>query len=94
MTMLITLSIVLVLVIILLFVGFKWVKPESLRLKVYKWFEFEMCGQDKPMKVSATTANPTQTKTTPTPAHRHFPTRTTSTLPKIKTTQNSKHSGQ
>jgi hypothetical protein len=24
------------------------VKPESLRLKVYKWFEFEICGQDKP----------------------------------------------
>ena len=32
---LITSSIVLVVVIILIFVGFKWVKPESLRLKVW-----------------------------------------------------------
>ena len=32
---LVTSSIVLVVVIILIYVGFKWVKPESLRLKVW-----------------------------------------------------------
>jgi hypothetical protein len=45
---LITASIVLVVVIILLFVGFKWAKPEILRLKVWNWLEFEMRGQEEP----------------------------------------------
>ncbi len=45
---LVTSRIVLVVVIILIFVGFKWVKPESLRLKVWNWLEFEMRGQDEP----------------------------------------------
>jgi hypothetical protein len=40
--------VVLVAVIILIFVGFKWVKPESLGLKVWNWLEFEMRGPDKP----------------------------------------------
>ena len=38
----ILISIVLVVVIILLFVGCKWLKPESLRLKVWNWLEFKM----------------------------------------------------
>jgi hypothetical protein len=45
---LITASIVVVVLGILLFVGFRWVKPESLRLKVWNWLEFEMRGQDEP----------------------------------------------
>jgi hypothetical protein len=28
----------------LLFVGFRWVKPESLRLRIWNWLEFEMPG--------------------------------------------------
>jgi hypothetical protein len=44
----ILISIVLVVLIILLFVGFKWVKPESLRLKVWNCLEFEMRGQEGP----------------------------------------------
>jgi hypothetical protein len=44
----ILISIVLVVLIILLFVGFKWVKPESLRLKVWNCLEFEMRGQEEP----------------------------------------------
>jgi hypothetical protein len=43
---LITASIVVVVLVILLFVGFKWVKPDCLRLK--QWLEFEMRGQDEP----------------------------------------------
>jgi len=43
---LITASIVVVVLVILLFVGFKCVKPESLRLK--QWLEFEIRGQDEP----------------------------------------------
>ena len=42
MAILITASIVLVVLIILLFVGFKWVKPQIVRLKVWNWLEFEM----------------------------------------------------
>jgi hypothetical protein len=35
-------------VIILLFVGFKWAKPQILRLKVWNWLEFEMRSPDEP----------------------------------------------
>jgi hypothetical protein len=45
---LITASIVVVVLVVLLFVGFKWVKPESLRLKVWNCLEFEMRGQEEP----------------------------------------------
>jgi hypothetical protein len=45
---LITASIVLVVLIILLFVGFKWVKPQILRLKVWNWLESEMRSPDEP----------------------------------------------
>jgi hypothetical protein len=45
---LITASIVVVVLVVLLFVGSKWVKPESLRLKIWNWLEFEMRGQDEP----------------------------------------------
>lgn len=41
-------SIVLVVVIILLFVGCKWLKPKSLRLKVWNWLEFEMRNPEPP----------------------------------------------
>jgi len=41
-------SIVLMVVIILLFVGCKWLKPESLRLKVWNWLEFEMRNPEPP----------------------------------------------
>jgi hypothetical protein len=44
----ILISIVLVVVIILLFVGCKWLKPESLRLKVWNWLEFEMRNPEPP----------------------------------------------
>ena len=43
---LVTSSIVVVVLVILLFVGFKWVKPESLRLKVWNWLESEIRPQD------------------------------------------------
>jgi hypothetical protein len=46
--LLIITRIVLVVLIILLFVGFKWVDPESLRLKVYNRLEFEMRGKEPP----------------------------------------------
>ena len=45
---LVTSSILQVVVIILIFVGFKWVKQESLRLKVWNWLEFKMRGRDEP----------------------------------------------
>ena len=45
MAILITASIV---VVVLVFVGFKWVKPESIRFKVWNWLEFEIRGQDEP----------------------------------------------
>ena len=48
MALLIITRIVLVVLIILLFVGFKWVDPESLRLKVYNRLEFEMRGKEPP----------------------------------------------
>ena len=38
---------VLVVVIILIFVGFKWVKPDSLKVMVWNWLEFVMRGQDE-----------------------------------------------
>ena len=41
-------SIVLVVLIILLFVGFKWAKPQILRLKVWNWLESEMRSPDEP----------------------------------------------
>jgi hypothetical protein len=44
---LVTSSIVPVVVIILIFVGFAWVKSESLRLKIWNWLESEMRGQDE-----------------------------------------------
>jgi hypothetical protein len=44
----ILISIVLVVVIILLFVGCKWLKPKSLRLKVWNWLEFEMRNPEPP----------------------------------------------
>ena len=44
---LVTSSIVPVVVIILIFVGFAWVKPDSLRLKIWNWLESEMRGQDE-----------------------------------------------
>jgi ABC-type cobalamin transport system permease subunit len=44
----ILISIVLVVVIILLFAGCKWLKPESLRLKVWHWFEFELRNPEPP----------------------------------------------
>ena len=44
---LVTSSIVPVVVIILIFVGFPWVKPDSLRLKIWNWFESELRGQDE-----------------------------------------------
>ena len=48
MAVLITASIVVVVLVVLPFVGFKWVKPESLRLKVWNCLEFEMRGQEEP----------------------------------------------
>ncbi|HVD80781.1 MAG TPA: hypothetical protein VNB87_09635 [Propionibacteriaceae bacterium] len=48
MAILITASIVLVVLIILLFVGFKWAKPQILRLKVWNWLESEMRSPDEP----------------------------------------------
>lgn len=53
MALLIITGIVLVVLIILLFVGFKWVDPESLRLKVYNWLEFEMRGKE-PSRIAQT----------------------------------------
>jgi hypothetical protein len=44
---LINASIVLVVLIILLFVGFKWVKPQILRPQVWNWLEFEMRSPDE-----------------------------------------------
>jgi hypothetical protein len=46
---LITAGIVLVVLVVLTFIGFKWVKPKILRLKV-KWncVEFEMQSQEEP----------------------------------------------
>jgi hypothetical protein len=41
-------STVVVVLVILLFAGCKWVKPESLRLKVYKWLEFELRNPERP----------------------------------------------
>jgi hypothetical protein len=41
-------SIMVVVLVILLFAGCKWVNPEHLRLKVYKWLEFEIRGRDNP----------------------------------------------
>ena len=48
MALLVTASIVVVVLVILLFAGCKWVKPESLRLKVYKWLEFELRNPERP----------------------------------------------
>jgi hypothetical protein len=42
-------SIVLVVLVILTFAGFKWAKPESLSLKVgWNCLEFKMRGQEEP----------------------------------------------
>jgi hypothetical protein len=46
--LLVTASIVVVVLVILLFAGCKWVKPKILRLKVWNWLEFEMHGQEEP----------------------------------------------
>ena len=44
----ITASIVVVVLVILLFAGCKWVKPELLRLEVANWLKFEMRNPEQP----------------------------------------------
>ena len=62
---LVTSSIVPVVVIILIFVGFAWVKPESLRLKIWNWLESEMHGQDEGPPNAPSNAHDLDTLTLP-----------------------------
>ena len=48
MALLVTASIVVVVLVILLFAGCKWVKPETLRLEVANWLKFEMRNPEQP----------------------------------------------
>jgi cytochrome c-type biogenesis protein CcmH/NrfG len=45
--LLVTVSIVVVILVILLFAGCKWVKPQLLRLEVANWLKFELRSSEQ-----------------------------------------------